>query len=423
MRTTPIERVNLIVYDGVGCGESADAKYKYPEDAGANSLVNASRIVPIDAPTIQAMGLEHLPGCKDLVVAHQIEEVRGAYGALAPTFQGKGSPEGHMALCGYTRFEPYLYFNKTGFPPELVALVEEVAAEVIGRQVKTVRYPGTDSISGTEFIKHDDIWKPHLASTDTSKPFVLPIYASADSLIQVAYHQKVLSQETAEALGRALRKALNERGWRIGRIILRPFGGEPGSFKRVGSDRRDYAVDPDEPTLIDYLTEAGVPVSSIGKFGDMLNSKGYPPGSCEKLHDDDERIGKVIQQMKDGPRSGLVTTNLVRWDEDFGHRRNPRGYVEQLNAMDLQLAKVVANMRDNDLLMIASDHGNDPTNSHTDHTRENTILLALRNGMSGPMSLGVRATYADVAATIGAVFGVKDKLPEGESFLSELMLA
>lgn len=423
MLEKPFERVHLLVLDGVGCGHSADAAEKSPKDVGANSIVHASKVVPLYAPTMQSMGLERISGCEELRVASGMRrEVRGAFGSLEPTFAGTGSPEGHIALCGYTQFEPLQYFDADGFPPELVMRIEQVAREIIGREVKTVRYPGTDDISGTTFIDDPRIYAPHLKSSDPSKPFTLPIYASSDSLVQIAYHQDVLPQALAENLGHAVRRML-DRDFRVGRVILRPFVGVPGAFKRVSADRHDYGTDPDKPTLIDHLAEAGVSIHGIGKFPDMLNFRGFKKEQCQKLNNDFERGWEIVRRMKGELRDNLVVTNLVGCDELYGHRRNPAGYAGHVGYMDQIFEDVLKAMKKTDLFIVTSDHGNDPTHMGTNHTRERTPLLAASPRIERPIDLGIRKTYADVAATIADIFGVKEKLPEGASFLQELLAA
>ncbi|MEK7547878.1 MAG: hypothetical protein AAB540_03205, partial [Patescibacteria group bacterium] len=205
------DRVAVVVVDGVGCENPDDVKEKYPEDEGANSLVNASLVTPMNAPALQQMGLEYVPGLEGLNVVTRTprELVDGASGSLRPTHAGKGSPEGHQALMGNEVDTEYLTFDKEGFPDCVVRQVEEAAAEVLRREVKVVRYPGTDDINGVKFINTPGIGDVHLASKDSSTgPLKLPMYASSESLVQVAGHKDVLPQEMLEAVGQAIRAAI-----------------------------------------------------------------------------------------------------------------------------------------------------------------------------------------------------------------------
>lgn len=238
------DRVSLVILDGVGCGEAADTETKYPEDIGVNSLRNAADQHPLDAPALQQMGLEYVPGLDGSIRTSQSvthDEVTGAFGALEPTFSGNGSPEGHQALMGLTVDDPYLLFNITGIPDDIIHDIETEVAALVGRPVKVVRYPGTDDVNGVKFINTPGIGDAHLASSDLATgPLILPVYASSDSLVQIAIHQDVLPQAMIEQIGMVVRKkVLDEKRRRVARVIMRPFTGKPGKFERVSADRRD----------------------------------------------------------------------------------------------------------------------------------------------------------------------------------------
>ncbi len=439
----PFDTIAVTVLDGVGCGEAADCPETYPEDRGTNSLLHASDHARLDAPALQSMGIDYIPGLEDMRVGKPtpLHAVRGAYGALEPTFAGKGSPEGHQALMGYEVQKPYLYFDKTGFPPNLIHAIEQEISRLLGRPVQVIRYPGTDDVSGTVFIEYPSIGPVHLSSTHHDTPLKLPVYASSDSVIQIAIHQEVLPQETIENIGRTVReKVCDALGYRVGRVIMRPFIGTPGNFERVSADRRDYAVDPDGPTIIDALTDSGIPVYGIGKAPDMLNHRGFPEGSTQKFSDDFERL-KAIKEWFQGKsphpnplphlrqgsggqargEGGFLFANLNATDELFGHRRNPTGYINHINTLDKTFGYITNRMADRDLLIVTSDHGNDPTHAHhTNHTRERVPLLVFHPGMHGPIALGIRTTYADIAATIAENFGIEEEFGKGRSFLGEI---
>lgn len=419
----PFNTIAVTVLDGVGCGEAIDAHEKYPHDHEANSLVHASALRSLDAPVLQSMGIEHIPGLEEMHVQMRtkLHTVCGAYGALEPTFAGKGSPEGHQAIMGYETQNPYLYFDKTGFPADLIHAIEREISLLLERPVEVIRYPGTDDVSGTVFIEHPSIGPEHLRSGETP-PLKLPIYASSDSVLQIAIHQEVLPQKTIEAIGHVVReKVCDALGYRVGRVIMRPFIGTPGNFERIFADRRDYAVDPDGPTLIDHLTKAGVPVFGIGKAADMLNRRGFPEGSIEKGHDDMERMKILSVWMR--KKRGLIFANLNATDELFGHRRNPTGYMNHINTLDRSFGRITGVMTDRDLLIITSDHGNDPTHArHTNHTRERVPLLISSPRIKTPIILGIRNSYADIAATVAENFGIEERFGNGKSFLRELGL-
>ncbi len=415
-------RVAVVVVDGVGCGEAEDASSAYPEDKGTNSLRNAATRRTIDAPALEEMGLGEIPGLEGIHLARTVvrERVHGAFGALEPTFAGNGSPEGHQAIMGHVVTNPYQVFNKERIPPDIERLVEDAVTAVTGRAAIVIRYPETDDISGTVFIDHSEIGPRHFTSKDHSEPLYVPIYASSDSLIQIALHQEVIPQSKIEAIGQEVRRLLTERGYRIARVIMRPFTGKPGNFKRVSPDRRDYGVDPDSETVIDQLVRADVPVHGIGKAVAMFNQRGFVQGRSRKLGSDQDRIG-AVRDFFSSSEGGLLLANLVDTDEAFGHRRDAKGYIGHINGISRVVEEVMSAMGTRDLLMITSDHGNDPTHmSHTNHTRELVPLLVGGPAIQRPIALGIRLTFADVAETIGEIFELSDRPPVGKSFLQEL---
>jgi phosphopentomutase len=430
----PFDQIGVVILDGVGCGESDDCKDRYPGDCDANSLVHASKHNLLDAPGLQSMGLEYIRDMEDVRVRFPTphNEVRGAYGALEPNFPGKGSPEGHQALMGWEPQQAYEVYDETPFPDQLMDDVRDEVTHIIGREVEIIRNKGTDDISGTTFIHLPNIGPEHLQSRDASGPLKLPVYASSDSVVQLAIHQDVITQETIERIGKAVRKRIDDFGYRIGRVIMRPFennsrygqldekGNPEPQFKRVSADRRDYSVDPDGPTVVDHLFEAGIPTYGVGKAGKMLNDRGFFSYASVKFDNDNQRVASLERLMRD-PQQKFVFTNLVETDELYGHRRNPEGYIDHINAMDVTLKRIMKNMHDRSLLIITSDHGNDPTHAGANHTRERTPLLVYHPGIQKPIRLGIRKSYADVAATAGDNFGVLDRMDRGESFLREIV--
>jgi phosphopentomutase len=417
----------VTIIDGAGCGEAINRRPQYPIDIGVNSIFNASHVEPIKAPGLQSIGLSQVPGLESLQIKTEEEiSVRGASGSLTPTFAGNGSPEGHQALMGHIVEKPYLLFDKTGFPPEVVQLVEQAVAFVTERRVETVRYPGTDDVNGVKFINCPGIGDRHFASGKAKGPLIVPIYASSDSLIQIALHLDVVPQEMIEKIGKAVRSEVDRQGFRIGRIIMRPFigGPAPGSFTRDSTGRRDYGVDPDGPTLIDYLADTGIPVCGIGKAAGMLNYRGFNKDNISKLKDDQERMQAIktaTENHGDTPVS-FGFDNLVGTDELYGHTRLPVEYSHHIAMLDTWIVRTMAAMTDKDLWILTADHGNDPTQTkHTNHTNEMTPVLVYSPKIKHPVSLGVRNSFADVAKTVADNFGIADTIRHGVSFLRELL--
>lgn len=419
------ERVALVVLDGVGCGEAEDTSKEFPQDGGANSLLHASQRKPLDTKDLQNLGLEFIPGLSGIKVVQTVTwtAVRGAFGSLRPTFAGNGSPEGHQALTGHQVKTPYRLFNKTGFPPELVIAIERVVDGVVKRPVKAIRYPGTDDVNGEDFFRHPSIGDVHYSSRDPKNPFFLPIYASSDSLVQVALHMDVMPLEMMETVCRAIRTgALSGEFQNVARVILRVWGGEPGSYIRLSEHRKDFGIDPDGITIVDHLSERGVPIFAVGKAAEMLNDRGFDSTRVVKGETDEQRIAEVARLMREGPQRGFVFANLKNTDEKSGHMRKPELYVDHLGEASRGIGVVMDAMRDEDLLIVTSDHGTDPTHSgHKNHTRENVPIMAFSRRLVRPVELGIRQTYSDVAATINEIFDAGCALPEGTSFLQALI--
>ncbi len=394
------------------------------DGAGCDSILHASQVEPLNAPSLQSLGLLMIAGLGGIrTKVKEDVKVCGAFGSLTPTFIGNGSPEGHQALMGFIVEKPYLYFDKTGFPNEIVNLVEDTVAHVIRRKVEVVRYPGTDDVNGVRFINYPGIGDAHLASGRKKGKLLLPMYASSDSLIQLALHLEVAPQELIEKIGKAVREMVDKEGYRIARIIMRPFKGESGFFERVSEGRRDYGVDPDGDTLIDYLAEAGIPVFGIGKAASMLNYHGFNPQNIQKLRTDEERMKAIVADFSLRSKDiRFSLDNLVGTDELYGHTRKPKEYSQHLAMIALFIGQGMLAMTADDLWIITADHGNDPLEkSHNNHTRENVPLFAYHPRMKGPINFGVGASYADVAATIADNFGISNKIKNGESFLKDLL--
>lgn len=425
MNKRVFDRVRVTIIDGAGCGEAEARKASYPQDTGVNSILHASIAKPLDIPTLSSLGLHLVPGLEPLHIlpSKKSFSVVGAYGAAIPRHIGNGSPEGHQALMGYNITKPYLYFDKTGFPSHIVELVKTIASEVLKRPTYIVRHPGTDDINGVKFINHPDIGEVHYQSHKGGGPLAILIYTSSDSLIQIALHQEVVPQTQIEEIGKKVRAAVDKLNLRIARVIVRPFIGGPraGQFKRVSADRKDYGVDPDGPTLIDYLKDANIPVYGIGKAASMLNYHGFIMENVRKLGSDEERLEAILTDLSENTAPHFSFDNLIGTDELWGHTRKPVEYSAHISMIDKYVARGLQMMGPRDLWILTADHGNDPTQKlHTNHTNENVPVMAYSPAIKKPVNLGLRNSFTDIAATVAENFGLGNIFEGSKSFLTEL---
>ncbi|MEX2662331.1 MAG: phosphopentomutase [Vicinamibacterales bacterium] len=390
MAATLPDRVILIVLDSVGVGELPDAAAY--GDEGSDTVGNIARVAPLRLPGLRSLGLDRIvemgaPGASGPI---------GAYGRMAERSPGKDSVTGHWELAGLVLDRPFPTFPN-GYPPEVIAEFEHRIGR--GTLANTVA-------SGTTII--EQLGDEHVK---TGKPIV---YTSADSVFQIAAHEDVVP---VEELYRWCEIAYDivGKGMGVGRVIARPFEGKSGSFKRT-ANRRDYALTPFAPTLLDRLKDADLPVVAIGKIEDLFAGRGI----TEAVHtaSDDEGMDEIAVAMEKTAR-GLIFANLVDFDTQFGHRNLAREYAENLEHFDLRLVHLLPNLRENDLLIVTADHGNDPTTPSTDHSREYVPLMVTGAHVRKGVDLGTRETFADLGQTIADLFGVK--LPNGTSFLTEIL--
>jgi phosphopentomutase len=383
-------RISLIVLDSVGIGELPDAKLF--GDEGAHTLGHILERVPsLELPNMQALGLGNiapLPGFAPSATPH------AHYGKMAEISKGKDTMTGHWELMGLhidTAFETY----PDGFPPEFIQRFEAAT----GRKVI-----GNKPASGTEILI--ELGKEQIETG------AWIVYTSADSVFQLAAHEEVISLEELYRACEIARMMTLEPPYKVGRVIARPYIGQPGSFQRT-SNRHDYALKPPGPTVLNRLQDAGLDCIAIGKIQDIYSGEGITEGSSTKSNADG--INQTIEALKK-PFHGLVFTNLVDFDSLYGHRRDPEGYAGLLAEFDRSLPDIMAQLNDDDLLIITADHGNDPVHKGTDHTREYVPLLLWSPRFSGGRNLGIRKTFADVGASIADNFQVEP--PEiGASFL------
>jgi phosphopentomutase len=385
-------RVILIVLDSVGIGELPDAPAY--GDAGSDTLGNIGRRIPLRVPALRRLGLSRVAAIDG---RHQDPEPLGAYGRMSEASPGKDSVTGHWELAGLVLDRAFPVFPH-GFPRELMAEFERR----IGRGTLANK-----AASGTAII--DELGSEHLR---TGKPIV---YTSADSVFQIAAHEEVVP---VPELYRWCEIAfeLAGRGMGIGRVIARPFVGAPGSFKRT-ANRRDFALTPLFPTLLDHLKEAGFPVVAIGKIEDLFAGHGITAA----IHTaSDEHGMDAVESTLETTTRGLVFANLVDFDTQYGHRNDVAGYAANIERFDARLARLLPKLGSRDLLVVTADHGNDPTTPSTDHSREYVPLFVTGEAVRPGVDLGTRRTFADVGQTLAELFGV-GPLAHGTSFLSNVL--
>jgi phosphopentomutase len=366
-------RAILLVLDGVGIGELPDAA-DYG-DEGSNTLVNMAKAVGgLNLPNLQRMGLGNIEQIEGIPPA---EKPIACYGKVREVSAGKDTTTGHWEIAGIIREKPFPTYPN-GFPPEIIEAFEKA----IGRKVL-----GNKPASGTAII--EELGEEHLR---TGYPIV---YTSADSVFQIAAHEEIVPVEQLYEWCRIAREILRGEH-EVARVIARPFIGTPGNFKRTAR-RKDFSVPPPYPTLLDALTEAGLKVVTVGKVDDIFAGRGV----TFAVHTSDNRDG--MQQVETLTTQGdfdFLWCTLVDFDTVYGHRNNPQGFAQALREFDEWLGNFLPKLREGDLLIITADHGNDPTTPSTDHSREYVPLLIWTPSLREGKPLGVRQTFADVAATI-----------------------
>jgi phosphopentomutase len=381
-------RALLVVLDSVGVGHAPDASAY--GDADANTLGHIIEQRPATRlPALEALGLR---ASLDLAAGRDPERlpVRGAVGVLTERSAGKDTTTGHWELAGVITEEPFAVFER--FPEELVRAIElEGGVEFIGNR----------AASGTAIL--DELGPEHIG---TGKPI---LYTSADSVLQIAAHEEVIPPRRLYAICEAARRHADR--FRIGRVIARPFVGRDGRFQRT-ANRHDFSLVPPR-TVLNALAEAGVATIGVGKIGDIFAGNGIAASRPTKSNGDGTQL---IEELWSNSTNRLIFANLVDFDTLYGHRRDAAGYARALEEFDSWLGGFLPRAGDGDLVMITADHGNDPTSAGTDHTRERVPVFVIGRGLAG--SLGIRGTFADVAATLADWFGLSGGWPPGLSMLS-----
>jgi phosphopentomutase len=396
----PFRRAIVIVMDSVGVGELPDAG-SYG-DRGSNTIGNIAKRVPLKVPTLRSLGLARVADVGPPPALDRSEKGFGeplpnaAFGRMAEASAGKDSVTGHWEMMGIVLDRAFPTFPD-GFPPEIVT-------EFSRRTSRGLL--GNKAASGTQII--DELGAEHMRTG------ALIVYTSADSVFQIAAHEEVVPIPELYRACEIAYKLVGE-GLGVGRVIARPFVGTPGHFKRT-ANRRDFALPPAGETLLDLVKGASLPVVAIGKIEDLFAGRGI----TRAIHtaSDDDGMDRIEEQMSAVER-GFIFTNLVDFDTQYGHRNDVEGYARNLERFDARLLALLPRLRDDDLLVVTADHGNDPTTPSTDHAREYVPLLVTGRRVRAGVDLGTRPTFADLGQTLADVFGV-GPLAHGTSFLKEI---
>lgn len=377
------KRIFVIVADSVGIGAEPDAA-KYG-DAGSNTFLHISQGVNgLNVPTMNSLGLGDLaPIVGTAKVSHP-----HSYAARArEESNGKDTMTGHWEMMGIYTTKPFQTFTDTGFPKELIAELEEKTGhKVIGNY----------AASGTEILKQ--------LGEQQMKENSLIVYTSADSVLQIAAHEEVTGVKELYRCCEIAREICMKPEWMVGRVIARPYiGTDASNFKRT-PNRHDLSLKPNIPTAMNILKDNGYMVDCIGKIGDIFDQYGVV--KTQKTISNEDGMDKTIAEAKNFDFTGLCFVNLVEFDSEYGHRRNVPGYAKALEAFDVRLKELLAVLKDDDLVIVTADHGNDPTWTGTDHTREKVPLLMYSKSFKNGGYLEERSSFADLGATILKNFGL-----------------
>ena len=380
-------RIFVIVMDSLGVGAMDDS----PEfgDVGVNTLGHISQAVDqLIMPNLQKMGMANLTPLKQVL---PVEKSLGYYGKLREKSRGKDTMTGHWEMMGLEVKKPFKTFTENGFPPELIAELERrTGHKVIGNK----------SASGTEIL--DELGEEEIATGH------MIVYTSADSVLQICGNEETFGLDELYRCCEIAREITMKDEWKVGRVIARPYvGRKRGEFRRT-SNRHDYALKPFGRTALNALQEAGLDVISVGKIRDIFDGEGITEAykSKSSVHGMEQTLELAGKEFR-----GLCFVNLVDFDALWGHRRDPEGYAAEIGRFDEKLGMLLPLLKEDDLLIITADHGNDPTYTGTDHTREKVPFLAYSPSMSGSGELPEADTFAVIGATVTDNFGVK--MPDG----------
>ena len=390
-----MNRTIIIVLDSFGVGESPDA-YVYG-DEGSNTLEGIYYNTKLNIPNMKKLGLYNIQG---LTISEKEEKPIGIYGKAQEKAKGKNSPVGHWEIAGYIQNVPFkTYYN--GFPQELL--------DEISKRAGIDGFICNKKGSGTEFLKqYGD------QSIKERKPIV---YTSADSVFQIAMHEDIMPVKELYRLCKISRDVINEKGYDIGTVIARPFvGTKSENFTRT-YNRKDFEFEGFGKTMLDVFQENGKNVLAIGKIEDLFSGRGISRAIHTSGNTDG--IEKTIYEIKNSIED-LIFVNLVDFDMLYGHRNNIEGYAKALEEFDEKLPEIINSLKEDDILILTADHGNDPSTPSTDHSREYIPILIYGKKLKNNVDLGVRKTYSDISATILDIMELPS-LENGESFKNEIM--
>lgn len=388
------KRIFLIVIDSVGVGEMPDAERF--GDLGSNTIGNLAKVTGgVNLPVLESFGYGNLT---DILGVKPRQNPLANTTKMAELSNGKDTMTGHWEIMGIQTMTPFKTFTDTGFPKALIDEIEKLS----GRKVI-----GNKAASGTEILKE--------LGPEQEKTGALIVYTSADSVLQIAAHEEVIPLEELYDICKKVRQLTLQEAYKVGRIIARPYlGNEKDGYERT-SNRHDYALSPTSKTVLNVLEENGLDVISVGKISDIFNGSGITEHyGIKSNHDGMEKV----MMLTDKDFTGLNFTNLVDFDAKYGHRRNPEGYKMAMEEFDKDLGNLIKKLNDNDLLIVTADHGNDPTQPGTDHTREYVPLFIYNHKLKGSF-LDVSKTFADIGETIADNFGFTGT-DIGDSLLGKL---
>ena len=385
MKPYRYKRIFIIVADSMGTGYLKDAA-KFG-DEGSNTLLHIGEKMPngLNVPILNSLGLGDLDPIKGTnVVSHPHSFIAKAN----EVSNGKDTMTGHWEIMGINTQVPFKTFTDTGFPKELI---DELEAKT-GHKVI-----GNCAASGTEILVE--------LGEEQCRDNSLIVYTSSDSVLQIAAHEEVTGLEELYRCCEIAREICMKPEWMVGRVIARPYiGTNKDNFKRVTGHRHDLALKPSAPTVMNVLQDHGLMTSCVGKIGDIFDMYGVV--KTQKTVSNEDGMDKTIQEAKEHDFTGICFVNLVEFDSEYGHRRDPIGYGECIERFDKRVGELLPCLKDDDLLIITADHGNDPTWSGTDHTREKIPLIIYSKSISDGGLLEERMSFADIGATVLANFKI-----------------
>ncbi len=388
------KRIFTIVIDSVGCGYLPDAK-KFG-DEGTNTLAHtAIKCGGLKMPIMEKLGLGHITD----ILGVQKKKPQGYVTKMAELSNGKDTMTGHWEMMGIETKEPFVTFTDTGFPDELMNELEKQSG---------YKFIGNYSASGTEIIK--ELGERHLETKE------LIIYTSADSVLQIAANEELIPIDELYRVCQIARDITMKPEWLVGRVIARPFIGKSKETFTRTTNRHDYALKPSSKTVLNFLEDKNLDTISVGKIKDIFDSYGIKEG--HKITSTKNGM-EITCDIAKKDFTGLCFVNLVDFDAIYGHRRNPIGYGKALEEFDSLLGEFLKNLKEDDLLIVTADHGNDPTHIGSDHTREYVPLIVYNQNLKGGI-LDIRESFADLGATIAENFNVEMPII-GKSFLKNLI--